>query len=255
MQIIKYTKRGSNKYELTLKDNSKITLYTDLILKYNLLIIKKIDDTLLKEITSDNLNLECYYKTLKYLKNQKCTNDIKNYLKDYPAPTCEYVIARLTKEGYLNDINYIKSYVNTKTLLSNDGYYKIYYALKEKNLDDLAIREMLDSIEDKVWLKKINKIVNTKLKNNTKYSNKVLINKLKSYLKTLGYQDYLVNMVLEDIELDNSWEDEKLERDYEKLYSRYKNKYDKAKLQFVLTGKLYQKGYDVDKIKRVVESK
>ena len=41
MQIIKYTKKGSNKYELTLKDNTKLILYTDLILKYNLLIILK----------------------------------------------------------------------------------------------------------------------------------------------------------------------------------------------------------------------
>ena len=106
MQILKYTKKGSNKYELTLKDNTKLTLYTDLILKYDLLIKKKIDSNILEVITSDNLKLDCYYKALKYLKNIKCTKDIKNYLKDYPLSIREYTITRLTKEGYLNDNKY-----------------------------------------------------------------------------------------------------------------------------------------------------
>ena len=127
MQIIKYTKKGSNKYELTLKDNTKLLVYTDLILEYNLLIRKNLDTNTLKEIKSANLKLDCYYKTLKYLKNTKCTSDIKNYLKDYPSNIVDYTIKRLTKEGYLNDNNYIKSYINTKINLSNDGYYKIYY--------------------------------------------------------------------------------------------------------------------------------
>lgn len=252
MQIIKYIKKGSNKYELTLKDNTKLILYTDLILKYNLLIIKRIDDNILKEIYNDNLKLDCYYKTIKYLKNQKCTKDIKNYLKDYPSNITNYVISRLTKEGYLNDNNFIKSYINAKLLLSNDGYYKIYYTLKEKDLDDNLIKESLDAIDDNTWLEKIDKIINNKLKSNTKYSNKALLNKIKIYLKTLGYQDYLINTSLDNIKLDNSKEAEKLKKDYEKLYKKYKNKYDKSKLSYILTGKLYQKGYDIEKIKNIV---
>lgn len=252
MQIIKYTKKGSNKYELTLKDNTKLILYTDLILKYNLLIIKKIDDNILKEIYNDNVKLDCYYKTIKYLRNQKCTKDIKNYLKDYPSNITNYVISRLTNEGYLDDNNYIKSYINTKLLLSNYGYYKIYYALKEKDLDDNLIKESLDVIDDNTWLEKINNIINTKLKSNTKYSNKALLNKIRIYLKTLGYQDYLINTSLDNIKLDNFKEDEKLKKDYEKLYNKYKNKYDKSKLSYILTCKLYQKGYDIENIKNIV---
>lgn len=254
MQIIKYTKKGSNKYELTLKDNTKLLVYTDLILEYNLLIRKNLDPNTLKEIKSANLKLECYYKTLKYLKNTKCTSDIKNYLKDYPSNIVDYTIKRLTKEGYLNDNNYIKSYINTKINLSNDGYYKIYYYLKNKDLDETIIKNYLNDIEDNIWLDKINKIVNTKLKSNTKYSNNLLISKIKTYLKMLGYQDYLINIALDNINLDTSKEDEKLEKDYLKLFNKYKNKYEKNKLNYILIGKLYQKGYDLDKVKRVVET-
>lgn len=254
MQIIKYTKKGSNKYELTLKDNTKLLVYTDLILEYNLLIRKNLDTNTLKEIKSANLKLDCYYKTLKYLKNTKCTSDIKNYLKDYPSNIVDYTVQRLTKEGYLNDNNYIKSYINTKINLSNDGYYKIYYYLKNKDLGETIIKNYLNDIEDNIWLDKINKIVNTKLKSNTKYSNNLLISKIKTYLKTLGYQDYLINIALDNINLDTSEEDEKLEKDYLKLFNKYKNKYEKNKLNYILIGKLYQKGYDLDKVKRVVET-
>lgn len=254
MQIIKYTKKGSNKYELTLKDNTKLLVYTDLILEYNLLIRKNLDTNTLKEIKSANLKLEYYYKTLKYLKNIKCTSDIKNYLKDYPSNIVDYTVQRLTKEGYLNDNNYIKSYINTKINLSNDGYYKIYYYLKNKDLDETIIKNYLNDIEDNIWLDKINKIVNTKLKSNTKYSNNLLISKIKTYLKTLGYQDYLINIALDNINLDTSKEDEKLEKDYLKLFNKYKNKYEKNKLNYILIGKLYQKGYDLDKVKIVVET-
>lgn len=254
MQIIKYTKKGSNKYELTLKDNTKLLVYTDLILEYNLLIRKDLDTNTLKEIKSANLKLECYYKTLKYLKNTKCTSEIKNYLKDYPSNIVDYTVQRLTKEGYLNDNNYIKSYINTKINLSNDGYYKIYYYLKNKDLDETIIKNYLNDIEDNIWLDKINKIVNTKLKSNTKYSNNLLISKIKTYLKMLGYQDYLINIALDNINLDTSKEDENLEKDYLKLFNKYKNKYEKNKLNYILIGKLYQKGYDLDKVKRVVET-
>lgn len=254
MQIIKYTKKGSNKYELTLKDNTKLTLYTDLILKYNLLIIKNIDNNIKNEITNANLKLDCYYKTLRYLRNIKCTKDIKNYLQDYPSNIINYTITRLTKEGYLNDSRYVEAYINDKVSLSNDGYYKIYYSLKNKDLDENLIKNYLNNIEDKIWLDKINKIINTKLKSNTKYSSKLLINKIKTYLKTLGYQDYLINIALDNINLDTSKEDEKLEKDYLKLFNKYKNKYEKNKLNYILIGKLYQKGYDLDKVKRVVET-
>ena len=254
MQIIKYTKKGSNKYELTLKDNTKLILYADLILKYDLLIKKKIDSNVLESITNDNLKLDCYYKALKYLKNIKCTKDIKNYLKDYPLSIREYTITRLTQESYLDDNKYVEAYINTKVSLSNDGYYKIYYALKDKEINENIIKEYLDSITDDIWQAKITKIVNTKLKSNTKYSSKALINKTKIYLHTLGYQEYIINRVVDNLAIDSKDDNVKLQKEYTKLYLKYKNKYDKTKLNYILTGKLYQKGYNLDAIKEVIKS-
>ena len=43
MKIIKYTKKSANKYNILLENQESISLYSDLILKYNLLILKEID--------------------------------------------------------------------------------------------------------------------------------------------------------------------------------------------------------------------
>lgn len=253
MKILKYTKKNNNKYDITLEDGHTVSLYTDLILKYDLLIKKEIDMKTMKIIEEDNQKLDIYYKTLKYLKNMKCTKDVENYLKDYDFSIRNYVMERLEKEKYLDNNNYIKAYINTKIILSNDGYYKIYNYLKNKDLDIEVIRTELDLIEDDIWLEKIKKIVNSKLKSNSKDSKNMLIIKIKNYLKTLGYQDYLINQVLLSVKIDSSKEDDNLKKDYTKLYNKYKNKYDLKKLNYVLIGKLYQKGYDLEKIKRVVE--
>ena len=42
MKIKKISKKRNNLYELTLDNNEKISLYDDIILKYNLLITKVI---------------------------------------------------------------------------------------------------------------------------------------------------------------------------------------------------------------------
>ena len=56
MKIIKYTKKSANKYNILLENQESISLYSDLILKYNLLILKEIDNNTLEAIKKDNLN-------------------------------------------------------------------------------------------------------------------------------------------------------------------------------------------------------
>ena len=44
-----------------------------------------------------------------------------------------------------------------------------------------------------------------------------------------------------------------IKKDYDKLYSKYKDKYDSYKLKSYLKGKLYQKGYTIDEINKVID--
>ena len=66
MQINKFKKVGKNKYKIIF-DNTELLLYEDIILKYNLLIKKDIDEVLLDEIISENSYYDAYDKSLSYI--------------------------------------------------------------------------------------------------------------------------------------------------------------------------------------------
>ena len=66
MKIGKYTKLKDNRYSVKI-DDITVKLYDDVIVKYELLRTKDIDEKLFKEITEYNDKLEAYYKSLKYI--------------------------------------------------------------------------------------------------------------------------------------------------------------------------------------------
>ena len=128
MEIVRIKKKNKNIYEVSFKDNLKVNIYDDTIIKYNLLGKKVIDDKEYKEIISFNNNLDAYYYCISFInKKLRTKKELISKLKSlkYNNDNIDYAINRLTKEGYLNDLLYIKSYVNDKVLLSLDGPNKI----------------------------------------------------------------------------------------------------------------------------------
>ena len=67
MEIVKFKKLKTNLYEIHLNNETIISLYDDVIVKYNLLVNKKLDDKKLEEIVNYNNSLDAYYQSIKYL--------------------------------------------------------------------------------------------------------------------------------------------------------------------------------------------
>ena len=122
MKINKFTKQKNGMYKITL-DNNTIIVHEDLILKYDLLIKKEIDDNLLNELKEENKTYEIYEVALSYInKKLRTSSELKKYLekKEYPEELICNVIKLLYKEGYLNDKIYANSYIHDRIVLSND---------------------------------------------------------------------------------------------------------------------------------------
>ena len=167
MEIKSYKKKKSNLYEITFSNNTKINLYDDIILKYELLLKKEIDEKTLKEIIKDNSFLESYYLALKYLNVKLRTEkEIRKKLKDYDNKVINYTIERLKKEGYLNDLVYIKAYINDSINLKLMGPNKITYELKKMGFKEDAINDYLSTFESEVWQNKIRKYITKKIQTN-----------------------------------------------------------------------------------------
>ena len=127
MKINKYKKVGKNKYKVYF-DNNEIILFEDVILKYDLLLLKDVSLELLDKIIDENKFYEAYDMSLNYIETKmRNKSEIIKYLKrkDYSDELINKVISKLVDLKILDEKLYIQAFINDKINLSNDGPYKI----------------------------------------------------------------------------------------------------------------------------------
>ena len=248
MVIKKFKKDKANTYKLYFDDDSNISLYDDVIIKYNLLSNKVLDEKLLNEIINYNDFLNGYYLSIKSInKKLKSKIEIEKYLNklNIKKSDIDKIIKLLYKNGYLNDFNYIKAFINDKYNLSNDGPEKII-----KNLEILGFnkQDFIDYLNSLDWFIKLDSIINKKIKLNHNLSNNALKNKL---LYDLTRQGYLKNDIIDILSTKDLNDDEILKKEYKKVYNRYSKKYQDKELQFKIIKYLISKGFNIEDIKMV----
>jgi len=246
MKIEKYRKLKSGKYKVFLDNGLELTLYEDVILKNNLLLKKQIDNNLIDKLNLENEEEEIYNSCLKYISVRiRSVSEIKRYLenKEVEEDISNAIINRLIKNNYLNDLMFLKYFVIDKINLTNDGPYKIINQLKNHDIDTNLIDEQLYLYQNE-FKEKIKKIIEKSIKVNKKYSGFVLKNKIYNNLVNLGYDKSMILSLINNYNFTN----DDIKEVYKKLYEKYKNKYDKDKLDLVIKQKLYQKGYSYEDI-------
>ncbi len=243
MKINKFKKVGKNKYKVIF-DNNEITLYEDVILKYDLLLIKDVDIDLLDKIIEENKYYDAYYTALNYIEIKlRYKKEIISYLKkkEFSDDLINEVVNKLEELKLLNNKNYIIAYTNDRINLSSDGPYKIKKSLLEYEFDEEDIDEYLNTIDDSIWIEKLNKIVNKKKNLMKSKSYYMFITKMKNDLYNLGYDKYMIEEILKNIEYNSN----ALEKEAEKAKKKFKN--DKTKI----INSLLRKGFDYEDIKSI----
>ena len=242
MKIKKISKKKGSLYEIILDNNELLNLYDDVILKYNLLLKKEIDEKEIKEIIKFNSYLEGYYKALKFINTKLRTEkEIAKKLKDYEKDAINYTIERLKKEGLLNKDLYIKAYINDEVNLKMTGPYKILYNLKKLGFDDVSINNYLLAIEDDIWINKLRKYIQKKINNNKNLSAKMFKAKLINDLKNKGFYLEQINEALEEFSFQDNLEI--YEKEYQKVKNKLSKKYRGEELDYQIKMKLFQKGF------------
>lgn len=249
MNIEKFKKKNKNQYELLLDNGQKILLYEDVIIKNNLLVNKKIDSKLLEKINKDNGFESIYVKCVKKISTRlRSEEEIKNYLKEnlYDEETINKVVDKLKTNKLINDDIFCKSYINDRLLLTNYGPNKIRNELKKHKINDEIINKHLGNIKKEEFENKIDKIINKYIKNNTKFSSIMLKNKIQNVLNDLGYYKEMYIDKLNNI--DNKNDDDIFKKEAQKEYIKLSRKYKGKELEMKLKHKLYQKGFNLNKI-------
>ena len=247
MKINKFKKIGSNKYKIYF-DNESLIVYEDVILKYNLLYKKDIDNDLLIEINKENYKSSIYDVSIKYISvRMRSKKELEEYLKKkkYDQKDIEETIKRLQSQDLLNDEKFAKSYINDKLYLTNYGLTKIKNDLLKLGVEEYIIDAIVNNIDLQVINDKLSKIIDKELKINSKLPTNKLNNKIINRCINLGYNYEDILNILNDKNIEGN---SNIEYDYKKIYEKYKNKYDEYKLNAVIKSKLYQKGYTIDEI-------
>lgn len=240
MKINKFKKVGKNKYKVFF-NNTDLTLYEDIILKYELLTRSDIDADLLDEIILENRNYEVYDVALSYIEvKMRNTRELYNYLinKGYDENIVNKTIDKISALGLLDSKSYISAFINDKVNLSSDGPYKIKNALLDLDFNENDIDDYLYKIDREVWSQKLDKLINKKKSVMKSKSYYMFINKMKNDLYNMGYDKDMIEEKLSNIE----YESNAIDKEFQKCYKKFRG--DKNKI----TSSLLRKGYSYEEI-------
>ncbi len=221
MKINKFKKVGKNKYKIIF-DNTDLTLYEDVILKYDLLIRKEIDLDLIDKIIEENKYEDAFETSVSYIEvKMRNKKEIIDYLrkKEFNESHINYAVDKLNKLNLLNEKRYIEAFINDKVNLTLDGPFKIRKALLDFDFSENDIDNYLNTFSSDIWESKLNKIINKKksLMKNKSYT--MFINKLKLDLYNMGYDKYMIDNLLMNIEYSSN----AIDKEIEKAKKKFKN--------------------------------
>lgn len=255
MKIEKIKKMNSGKYKIELEDKNKIVTYDDVILKHNLLFDKEIDSNKINELNIDTKYYDVYNKCIKFIgRKLRSKKEIMDYLSRYNLEQKDFsrIIKDLEKINLINDVNFTKAYISDRIYLSNDGVDKIRQSLVNYGVELDIIEKEIDKIDNNIIKDKLSKLILKKIRSNHKDSSFLIRKKIYNDLINLGYSSEMINECYEMIE-DN--DEDRLKSEFEKLYKKMSNKEIDNNLYLKMKQKLYQKGFKLNEIDKLINEK
>lgn len=254
MKKISKIKKINNKYTIILSDNSSLSFYSDTLIKYNLLKPREISDKELEEVINYNNYIEAYNKALTYISyKQRTKKEIKDKLCNYSIDVIDKVIKKLDELSLLDEKKYIEAFINDQINLGNKGPFYIKKELKKLNINIDYIDEILNNINEDVWIEKVKKIVDKKINTNKKLPKERLLLKIKNDLILLGYSKNIIDKVLSNIIIEE--DSEVIEMAFDNEYKRLSKKYKDKELEKKVKYNLYKKGFSLEGIEEILNKR
>lgn len=233
-----------NEYVVLFDDDTIMKLFDETILKYSLVVGFKIDESKFDEIKKYNDSMIIFFKLRnKLMKKIYSKKSIINILDDTELLESqkEELLKKFEKLNLINDDVFLSSFVNDRINLSNKGPRYIENELIKEGIEISLIHQKLNEYDSNFWNDRIEKIVNQKIKSNHKYSNKILKEKIKNHLFSLGY-DCNIEISIDTFDL------EIIKKEYNQLLKKYIRKnLDIKNIKY----DLLKKGFTNEEIKKL----
>lgn len=253
MKILKIIKINNIKYKIELDKYGQLITYEDVILKYKLLNKEQINLSIIKQIEQENEYYEIYYKLINFIKRRiRSELEIKKYLEKETnsEQIKQQIIATLKQQNLLNDEIFVKAYIADKLNLNNYGPNKIKDELLKHNINEEIIEKQLKQIDQLELAQKLYKLIKKEIDKNNKHSQYELYQKILTKFVLLGHNKEQIKDIF-----NNSYKENELilKNEYEKYYNYFQNKYNEKEVFNKIEQKLYNRGFLIDKIKRLTK--
>ena len=132
---------------------------------------------------------------------ERCHSEVKEKLYGFGLHKKEVdeILSMLIEEDYLNEERFAIQFAGGKFRIKNWGRVKIKYELRKKQVSDYCIKKALKSIDDRDYIKTLQKLFEEKLKTLRSEKNVfVKKRKLQDHLLQKGFETELVRGVVND---------------------------------------------------------
>jgi len=178
-----------------------LSIHEDIMIKYRMIKGNTFWKQELEEIVLSNEKQLGYVQALKYLERKARTSkeiQIRLKEKETSQEVIEDVLARLTREGLVNDAMYAQQWAEQRITSQRKGKAWVRQELRQKGVDKLLIAEALDGVSpDQEYQSAL--IIGRKKWNQTKGELLDKKRKTGSYLMRRGFSGEQVRRVLNQL--------------------------------------------------------
>lgn len=132
---------------------------------------------------------------------EKCKEDVLSKLKTWNANSNDFakIIDTLIDEKFIDETRYATAFTNDKFKYNKWGKFKIYAMLRSKKIEEAAIEEAINHIDEEEYERMLYEILTKKLNNisyETEYEKE---GKLIKYAMSKGYESKVINKILKTV--------------------------------------------------------
>lgn len=240
-------------------DNHQVmlTLSSQVIDRYGLSVGQVVDREELDALKDQEQVSRAYHLALKYLTYKDYT-----YAKmqkkladkgDFDDIQIDMTMDILVQKNLIDDAEYTKNYFQRSIRLGL-GMNKIIFNLKNNGVSPFVIDEFLANYSQDLEYDKAFEIVKKLYNENTNKPQYALIQNIKHKLFNKGFSQDVVERAINNFDFVFSEEHTKklLTKEYERVYNRYKTRYDSHQLKSKIITFLVQKGYEYDDVVNII---
>jgi regulatory protein len=141
----------SKRYQIYFNDEPLLSVHEDVLVKQGLYKGMEVDAAKIKELLLAEEYNQVRIAALHYLSYRPRTiQELRQYLtkKDFSAGYIHQVVEEMKEQGYLNDQQYAKAWVEERRNRKNYGVLRIKNELRQKGIASQWIDEAISHVED-----------------------------------------------------------------------------------------------------------